>query len=156
MADIGGTNSRASYFVNRTDTEPVENIELKTSMFNSLEEFLRFFVKGLGKGLELKNVDVVVCIASMVVANVAQTSANFDWELSDGNKIREVFGFNSVTLFNDFKACGYALLGLGTDDLIPLGDSPDFEFDLSKEGSKYMLVGPGTGLGVCSILVKLA
>lgn len=154
VADIGGTNSRAQYFNCHTEVDPIENIEIKTSMCESLEQFLKLFIDGLGKGLNVSNVDVVICIASMVVDNVAWTSANFDWPLSEGNEIMKSFGFKSVTLFNDFKACGYGIQGLTSHDIIPLGSSPPFKFNSGSEDSKYMLVGPGTGLGVCTILIK--
>lgn len=113
-------------------------------------------MNSLGGGFKVSHVDVVICIASVVIDNKAMTCANFNWELCAGDEIKEEFGFNSVKMLNDFEACGYALTGLDSSEVIALGDAPEFKFRDGDNDRRFLVVGPGTGLGVVLTIVKLA
>ena len=84
--------------------------------------------------------------------------ANFKWdEATDGDKLQEKYGFIKVKLLNDFEACGYSSYNFHEGDTVSL-NHPDEnlpEFDpLANVYQKYILVGPGTGLGVAGVTKK--
>lgn len=70
------------------------------------------------------------------------------------SEINSPLGFLDFTLLNDFEACGYSLLGLNQENVIPLKpDFPPFSPEPSGFMRRYAFVGPGTGLGVCQALL---
>lgn len=73
--------------------------------------------------------------------------ANYKWDVAPcGRDIKHEFGMKAMILLNDFEACGYAVPIINNKETIILkGDTVS---DLSGDG-RFLLVGPGTGLGVC-------
>ena len=126
ISDIGGTNCRIQYFRDKTDTEPIEAMELQTNSFKSMSEFIQHFINQLGEGFSLDNIDLVVCIASKITNNKTVSAANYNWCASDGTQIKKKFGFKDVRLLNDFESCGYGITGLLPNELIGLGGAPAF------------------------------
>lgn len=63
-----------------------------------------------------------------------------------------------MRLLNDFEACGYAISGINPSEeageILSLGNSPQFSFFENKKNRRFLLAGPGTGLGVCQVLVN--
>lgn len=120
-----------------------------TADFTSFAELLTSFFNGLD--VETSKVYCAVCFASKILQNKTVTNANYKWEQTDGNSIRDKFGFKEMVLLNDFEACGYSMPILDKESIVSLkeGNLPSFSGNL-----KVMLVGPGTGLGVCLLSQK--
>lgn len=147
IGDIGGTNLRVE--LRNKNNEVVKRVVVKTADFKSMSEFFHSFFKDL----EVKPTQVygAISIASKILNNKAVTNANYNWELADGTAIKQEFGFKEMILLNDFEACGYSVPLFDQQDLITLKGSK--VIDMSKD-YKVMLVGPGTGLGVCLLSFK--
>ena len=60
----------------------------------------------------------------------------------DAAQLREVAGFETVCLVNDFEAMAWSLPALGASDLFPLGKQR------AVADAPMLAVGPGTGFGV--------
>ena len=120
-----------------------------TADFSSFAELLNIFFQGLD--VESSKVYGAVCFASKILHNKTVTNANYKWEQTDGNAISDKFGFKEMVLLNDFEACGYSMPILDKDSIVSLkgGNPPSFSGNL-----KVLLVGPGTGLGVCLLSQK--
>lgn len=147
VGDVGGTNSRLE--LTDSSRKVIKRIDVLTENFGSFAELLTTFL--LGVELEVKKVFGSVCFASKILHNKTVTNANYKWEPTDGNAIREKFGFKEMILLNDFEACGFSVPILDKSMMVPLKQSilPSFSGNL-----KVMLVGPGTGLGVCLLSQK--
>lgn len=70
---------------------------------------------------------------------------NSDWVVRPNELIKR-FGLAEVVLLNDFEAQALALPDLGTGDLDPIGDG------VSRPEAVRVVLGPGTGLGVCALV----
>lgn len=141
VGDIGGTNLRLE--LKDVHNASIKKTHVKTADFKDFAACLEDFFKNI----EIKPTSVrcAISIASKILDNKAITHANYNWPLADGNQLREQFGFIDLVLLNDFEAHGYAVPGLKHDRLVALkGVVPDFSKDC-----RIMVVGPGTGLGVC-------
>lgn len=147
IGDIGGTNLRVE--LRDKNNHIVKKIVVKTAEYHSMSEFFHAFFKDLA--VKPQQVCGAISIASKILNNKAVTNANYTWELADGNAIREEFSFKEMILLNDFEACGYSLPLLIQKDLVVL--KGDHRPDLHKD-YKVLLVGPGTGLGVCLLSHK--
>ncbi len=145
VVDVGGTNLRSK--LKNAEGVTQKKFYTKTSDHKSFDDF----VHALFSQVEIKTdqVLVAVSIASKIQDNVAITQANFSWEeKADGNKIKEKFNFKELVLLNDFESCGYSVPIMDQSLFVPIKGSahPDFNKDF-----KVLLVGPGTGLGVCLV-----
>ena len=84
--------------------------------------------------------------------------AMFDWkELPDGKVLQSRFGFKKVELLNDFEAVGYCSCNFDGSETISLNhpseNFPNFD-PKPNTYQKYIIVGPGTGLGVAGVTKK--
>ncbi len=70
---------------------------------------------------------------------------NSAWVIHTGRVARRL-GLERVDVLNDFAAIGYALPGFGERDWLQIGAGH------SREGSPCVVLGPGTGLGVCAVV----
>lgn len=147
VGDIGGTNSRLEII--DAGSNLIKRLDVLTADYHSFTELLTHFLQGLK--ITPNNIFGAVAFASKILQNKTVTNANYKWEQTDGNAIREHFGFKEMVLLNDFEACGYAVPILDKSKIISLTshEQPDFHSNL-----KIMLVGPGTGLGVCLLSQK--
>lgn len=140
--DIGGTNLRLE--LRNRNNELVKKFLVKTSDYKNFTELLTAFFKEAQ--VAPSQVAAAVSFASKILQNRAVTNANYKWELADGNLTRDAFGFKNMMLLNDFEACGYAVPLLDQSRIVCLKGTG--QPDLSQD-YKILLVGPGTGLGVC-------
>lgn len=147
VGDIGGTNSRLE-IIDASSTL-IKRLDVLTADYHSFGELLTHFLQGLK--IEPSNIFGACCFASKILHNKTVTNANYKWEPTDGNAIKEKFGFKEMVLLNDFEGCGYSVPILDQRLIIPLTPSqlPSFHGNY-----KIMLVGPGTGLGVCLLSQK--
>ena len=70
--------------------------------------------------------------------------ANTEWPKVDANALSEEYGFK-IILINDFQAVAYGILGLNQNDLIPMNKG------VPAPSEPIIVLGPGTGLGVCRL-----
>lgn len=146
VGDIGGTNLRLE--LKDAQNTTVKKLLVKTADFADFSACLVDFFKDIP--IKPGNVRGAISIASKILDNKAVTNANYNWPLADGNQLREEFGFIDLVLLNDFEAHGYAVPGLNPEQLVALkGKTPDINKDC-----RIMVVGPGTGLGVCLFYKK--
>jgi glucokinase len=147
IGDIGGTNSRME--LKDSNRQVIKRLDTNTAHFTSFAELLTHFFEGLN--VEKGKVFGSVSFASKISHNKTITNANYSWAPTDGNLIKEQFGFKDMVLLNDFEACGYSVPILDITKIVPLtgGHLPSFTGNL-----KLMLIGPGTGLGVCLLSQK--
>lgn len=146
IGDVGGTNLRIE--LRSEKNEVVKKLVTKTSEYKNFSECLKAFFSDLK--VDPVYVWSAISIASKILNNRAVTKANYNWELADGNLLKEEFYFREMILLNDFEACGYSVPSLDQNQITVLkGEAlPDLKKDF-----RSILVGPGTGLGVC-ILAK--
>ena len=147
VGDIGGTNSRLE-LIDASSTL-IKRLDVLTADYHSFSELLTHFLQGLK--MEPSKIFGAVSFASKILQNKTVTNANYKWESTDGNAIKEKFGLKEMVLLNDFEACGYSVPILDKSKIIPLTNQAVPAFD---GNFKIMLVGPGTGLGVCLLSQK--
>lgn len=147
VGDIGGTNTRLE--LKSASGEVIKRLDANTAEFKSFNELLTQFLKDVDT--QPDKIFGAVCFASKISHNKTVTNANYQWAPTDGDKIKEQFGFKEMVLLNDFEACGYSVPILDKSKLLSLksNESPDLAGNF-----KVMLVGPGTGLGVCLLSQK--
>lgn len=143
VGDIGGTNLRLQLI----DSQGVlvKKLLKKTAEFGCLDEAFDELLQD--SQVSNSQIMAAISIASKIVDNKAITRANFSWHLPDGQALKKKYNFKGMRMLNDFEACGYSLPTLEAKRLIRL-KGPAQESFKSRE-LKIMLVGPGTGLGVC-------
>jgi glucokinase len=139
LADIGGTNARFAVRLGEK-LGPIAN--LAVAEHADFDDALRAFLASqtLGRAIGTAVIDV----AGPVRMGRAEFT-NSGWKV-ETEGLKSTFGFERVSVMNDFEAVARALPCLGPTDLIPLG---------GKEGLRdapLLVLGPGTGLGVACLL----
>jgi glucokinase len=147
VGDVGGTNTRM--MLKTVTGEIIKRIDTKTSEFSNFAGLLTYFLEDVPQ--KPSKIYAAVCFASKIRHNKTVTNANYTWPLTDGDKIKEQFGFKEMVLLNDFEGCGYSVPILDQGLIIPLTST---ELPTLIGNFKVMLVGPGTGLGVCLLSQK--
>lgn len=147
VGDVGGTNTRM--MLKTATGDIIKRIDTQTTEFSSFAGLLTYFLEDVVQKPPI--IYAAVCFASKILHNRTVTNANYSWPLTDGDKIKEQFGFKEMVLLNDFEGCGYSVPILDKSLINPLTgtDLPEL-----KNNFKVMLVGPGTGLGVCLLSQK--
>ena len=141
MADVGGTNVR---FVLDDGSGSLGDVSvLATRDYPSLLAAIRFYLAGQGDaGRQVR--DGAIGIASPVWGDDIRMT-NHHWAFSI-EAMRHALQWNTFQVSNDFVALAHALPGLTDHDLMQVGGQ-------SREtGKPRVLLGPGTGLGVSSLI----
>ncbi|WP_050469028.1 glucokinase [Herbaspirillum chlorophenolicum] len=135
LADIGGTNARFAL-------EPGPNrIEaIKTLPAADYQEFTDAVLAYLQQAGHPPVRHAVVAIANPVQGDQIKMT-NHDWAFSI-EAARQLLGFDTLLLVNDFTALSMAVPQLKPSDLLQVGGGQ------AAAGSPIGLVGAGTGLGV--------
>lgn len=165
VADIGGTNARFALVTglenhtNHTDgtirkTFIIEQTAtFKCSEFSEFEDVYQSYLDTLTESNVAKLVDKVcgacVAIAGPVSANrVVMT--NLDWSFS-GDDLKNTYGYEFFYVINDFAAQAMAVVSLASSDLFRIKSSVS-ELLSSESYLPKAVLGPGTGLGVASLV----
>ena len=148
VGDVGGTNTRM--MLKTITGEVIKRVDTSTSKFTDFASLLNFFLEDVAQ--KPPKIYAAVCFASKILHNKTVTNANYSWPSTDGDKIKEQFGFKEMVLLNDFEGCGYSVPILEREKIMPL--TAGTELPALKGNFKVMLVGPGTGLGVCLLSQK--
>jgi glucokinase len=139
LADIGGTNAR---FAVRLGEKLGPVATLTVADHRGFDEALGAFLASqrLGRGIQA----AVIGVAGPVRMGRAEFT-NSGWKI-ESEALKSTFGFQRVSVMNDFEAVARALPCLQPNDLVSLG---------GKEGlpdAPLLVLGPGTGLGVACLL----
>ena len=86
---------------------------------------------------------VSIALAGPVAAGSVKLT-NRPWTVSEKG-LRDRFGFESVRLYNDFKAMGRSVPEMGPDDFCNIHDGNPIE------GEPILVAGPGTGFGMANL-----
>ncbi len=135
LADVGGTNARFALLSER-GLGAVRRVEVRAfaGPVEAIESFLG----------EARPARAVLSVGGPVEGGRAQLT-NGPWCFSAA-EIGAAFGFESVTLVNDYTALAHAVPHLGEDDLARIGGGTPV-----PEAAAAIL-GPGTGLGVAGLI----
>ncbi|MEW5297496.1 MAG: hypothetical protein WDW36_000702 [Sanguina aurantia] len=150
LADLGGTNVRFALSDPNADT-PLQLDTVRryhVSDFSSLAEAIRQYFTDSG----LQATRALIAAAGRISEGETVQITNNPWAIS-APKLQVELGMESVHLVNDFAAQSMAVMLLQPKDLVAVGSLP-----LPKPGSQpeqtFVIVGPGTGLGVGGLLIR--
>jgi glucokinase len=148
VADIGGTNARFACV--RAPGGVVEQVRtLPVAAHATVVDALRAYLQQLGlpTQADLRATRVVLAVASTVTGDqVALT--NGPWSFSQ-REVLHALGARSLLVLNDFGALALSLPRLTAQQVRPWGVKPNQQ----TLGRQVMsVVGPGTGLGVASVV----
>ena len=138
LADIGGTNARFA-LVNNGEIGVIDH--LKVADFPSVTEAISTILESRAPHRKL---DAAVLGVAGPVENNRCMITNSQW-LVDGAMLRQTFGFDHVSLLNDFEVVAWSLPELQPQDVYPLGEQPGIA------GAPMLVLGPGTGFGAACL-----
>ncbi|MEL7311400.1 MAG: glucokinase [Pseudomonadota bacterium] len=143
IADIGGTNSRLAVW---QDTgEPGGAVhgtrKLTNEAYVEIHDMLGSFLDGYEGPSPTAG---ILAIAGPVVGDEVAL-LNIDWAFSV-NGLRERLGLAQLIVINDFEALAHVVPMLQPNDFIDIGNG------VSDSRAPSVLIGPGTGLGVASLI----
>lgn len=140
VGDIGGTNARFALWRDRQ----IESVRvLPTLDHQRPEDAIRAYLQSIDQSLEAVQAVCLACAGPVSGDEFAFT--NNDWRLSRKSFCQEL-GLSDLLLINDFAAMALGMTRLGADDLIEVCPGQ------SAAGRARLVIGPGTGLGVATLL----
>ncbi|MGM3388171.1 glucokinase [Stutzerimonas stutzeri] len=143
VGDIGGTNARfALWRHQRIDSVRV----LPTQEYPRPEDAIRAYLKGVGH--EVEDLEAVCLACAGPVSGDEFVFTNNHWRLSRQAFCKEL-GLSELLLINDFSAMALGMTRLRAGELVDICPGQ------SAPGRARLVIGPGTGLGVAT-LVPLA
>ena len=154
LADIGGTNARFA-LADTSARMPLREdtvMEYAVADFPSLGDAARRY---LDDGAAWAGGEPVRSGVFAVAGRVEDGHAritNHPWVIS-APRIREMIGFSSLRLVNDFAAQSMAIPALRESDVVALGGAT-WIADSAPADRVYAVIGPGTGLGVGILVVR--
>ena len=140
VADIGGTNARFA-LVQDAHSLPVLNSTASVKDFKSIGDAIDEVV--LAKTSLLPKTIILAIAGPLEREKIKLTNA--DWTFSPKDLI-ERFNLETAVIMNDFSAQALATIAIDAEHLIEIGEG---RIDPDKP---KVVVGPGTGLGVASIV----
>jgi len=140
LGDIGGTNAR--FALVQGDGSPItQEVTLPTGQFPDLAAAARAYLQQVGQpGVR----QACIAIANPIDGDVLKMTNNH-WQFSI-EATRQALQLDSLLMLNDWEAMAMAAPALGGSDLVQIG-SGEAVADAPKG-----LIGPGTGLGVSSLV----
>lgn len=139
LADVGGTNVR---FATLTADGRIEAVEAwLTALYPDFGSAVRAYAELTGLRLPVRA--AAVCAAGPLMGERIDLT-NCAWTISRGEIAAATGG--SAILVNDFAAVARAVPGLAAGDLVQIGGVTP------KPDAPKLALGPGTGLGVASVV----
>jgi glucokinase len=140
LGDIGGTNAR--FALVQGDGSPItQEVTLPTGQFPDLAAAAQAYLQTVGaSGVH----QACIAIANPIDGDVLKMTNNH-WQFSI-EATRQALQLDSLLMLNDWEAMAMAAPALAGDDLLQIG-SGEAVADAPKG-----LIGPGTGLGVSSLV----
>lgn len=140
VGDIGGTNAR--FALVRSSGQPlVHGLTLPTTGFADLASALQAYAEQAGMRLPAQ---ACIAIANPIDGDVLRMT-NTDWVFSI-EETRERLGLQTLRMLNDWEAMALAVPTLGDQERIAIGGGQ------AVPNAPCGLIGPGTGLGVSSLV----
>ncbi|MFK8052106.1 MAG: glucokinase [Woeseiaceae bacterium] len=143
IADIGGTNSRLAIWQAGETARGVQTDlrKLSNAAYAQIDDMLGAFLDSYDGE---PPTHAVLAIAGPVTSDQVRL-LNIAWSFS-ANQLREQFGLTQLIVINDFEALAHVVPLLTEDDFIQNGDG------MADKTAPALLIGPGTGLGVASVV----
>lgn len=143
IADIGGTNSRLAIWATSASKlgERLGVRKLRNADFTRIEDMLGVYLDHYEGD---PPTHAVLAIAGPVTGGDIRM-VNIDWSFKV-EALRQQLQLTELIIINDFEALAHLVPVLQEDDFIQLGDGD------AEEGAPALLIGPGTGLGVASVV----
>jgi len=147
-ADVGGTKTLLQ--LRRTNPEfpvpgqPVAEQRYSSAAFGSLEGMVQHFLDESCQGIPQSACFAVAGPVHQDGCEQQSRLTNLPWQL-DTRQLKSSLGIGAIRLLNDFQAIGYSLDVLEPEELTPLNSAP------SRDDGPRLIVGAGTGLGVCLV-----
>jgi len=143
--DIGGTKINLGIFnVENNQVQSLIEATWNSVDFHSLESIIEKFLLQIKEhshehteDLDFKN--ACFGVAGPVTKNYCQLT-NLSWDI-DGEKIKQQFNWDSVSLLNDLEANAWGIAALQEDDFITLNQGDD------QAQGNISIIAAGTGLG---------
>lgn len=144
VGDIGGTNVRfGRAHLNGSGHPKVEDIEiLPGDDFNTFDDALEAYLDQLGQ----KRPDQALFAFAGPVKDGNVQLTNRDWRVNSG-KLANKTGLERVRLVNDYAAMARSIPELGPESFRVL-----HEGRMPQERAPILVAGPGTGLGMATLL----
>ena len=150
LADLGGTNVRFALadpaLPNPLLLDSVRRYRVKD--FPSMADTIRQYFADSG----LSASRAVIAAAGRIVDGETVKVTNNPWQVS-AHGLAADLKFESVRLINDFAAQGMAVPLLAHDQLTPVGKPRPPKIG-AHHAQTFVVVGPGTGLGVAGLLLR--
>lgn len=140
VADIGGTNIRIAL----TNSEnSITNIETYQCIkFKSLYEVINHYL--IEKNIQNRSINACLAIAAPV-DNDLISMTNLPWNISQKG-LKQQLKLKNLYFINDFSAIAMSIPYLSSEQKIQIGNIE------STAGKAISVCGPGTGLGVATII----
>lgn len=151
IGDIGGTNARFSYLLEK-DT-PHYFSDQVTKHFRNIDQAIE---EVIWPEMSVKPKSLILALAAPIEKNVT-TLTNCHWSINPQFLIQK-FGLDYVFLINDFEAQALATVALETEHLYKIEanklflEKLDNHSNPKKNKETRLILGPGTGLGVTALL----
>lgn len=140
VGDIGGTNARFALWRDGH----LESVRvLPTVEYPCAEDAIRAYLRGVGQSVEVLQAVCLACAGPVCGDEFAFT--NNHWRLSRAAFCRHL-GLSDLLLINDFTAMALGMTRLRDDELVEVCHGS------SAAGRARLVIGPGTGLGVATLL----
>ena len=135
LIDLGGTNIRHAFLIDNVLSKPVKKKIEDKDFYSYLSELISDIDKNI--------VNLVIAAAGPNIQHsINLTNRNL---VIDAKELEDKLKIHKCHLLNDWEAVGYSLKELNSNS-----------FQILKNGSpkneNYLLIGPGTGLGLTLIL----
>lgn len=147
-ADVGGTKTLLQLLRRDNNSAhgivPLAEQRYQSQSFDSLEGMVEHFLQECTQERPHSACFAVAGPVSQLAHGQQSQLTNLPWQL-DSQQLSTALHIPNVTLLNDFQAIGYSLDVLGAHELEPLHPRP------LNEHAPRLVVGAGTGLGVCLV-----
>lgn len=145
VADIGGTNARFGLYCRQSQS--LDRIEsYAVSDYPRLEDALTQFLHSIAGADAYTKYPRFACLAVASAPNTETIKfTNSSWEFSKSG-MSELLGGAALSVINDFEAVGYAIPQLKESDFHEIGGHS------AITDKPIVVLGPGTGLGVASLV----
>ena len=140
LGDIGGTNARFA-LVHGDGSSITQEMTLPTGQFADLAAAASAYLQQMGQAAVQ---EACIAIANPIDGDVLKMTNNH-WQFSI-EATRQALGLGSLLMLNDWEAMAMAAPALKGNDLEQIGSGEPVH------GAPKGLIGPGTGLGVSSLV----
>ena len=145
VADVGGTNARfAAWDIEANCLQMVRHYSVAD--YRHFADALSQYLKDVSATKQWKLFPQDACFAlACPIFGTKMRFTNSPWTV-DREEIKDLLNDTPVDLINDFAAVGYAITRLESDDWLSINPGN------ASLDRPIVVLGPGTGLGVCTVV----